>query len=208
MNRRDRKEHKRLSIVRAATDLFVEKDFHHVLMEEVAGRAGVGKGTLYRYFSTKEDLYLAAIFTGWERLHRELQRAVSEQGTMDGTLRKIAEEILGYFWKRRDFVTLVYRLERKRGGKEWTIWQRRRKGTVEMIEAVLRGGLSPSPLARTHRRLLAEIFLGMLRAVVLHRGYRDEPEGLARLVVDVFLTGVVQAGQRKNIRSRGDGITT
>jgi AcrR family transcriptional regulator len=197
MNRRDRKEHKRLSILLAATDLFVEKDFHDVLMDEVAARAGVGKGTLYRYFPAKEDLYLAAIFAGWEHLHEELQRVVTEKGPAGDTLRKIAEEILGYFWSRRDFVTLVYRLEQKRGGKEWAIWQRRRKGTVAIVEGVLRRRPSPSSLAHSHSRLLAEIFLGMLRAVVLHRSHRDQPKGLARLVVDVFLSGIVQAGQQK-----------
>jgi AcrR family transcriptional regulator len=201
MTRRERKEHKRVSILRAATDLFVEKDFHHVLMEEVAVRAGVGKGTLYRYFPAKEDLYLAAIFAGWERLHEELQRVVSEEEPMDNTLRKIAAAILDYFWKRRDFVTLVYRLEQKRGGREWTIWQRRRKGTVEMVAAVLRKGLISARLARTHARLLAEIFLGMLRAIILHRGRRDQPEALARLVVGVFLTGVIQAGRQEKTRS-------
>ena len=82
MTRRERKEHKRVSILRAATDLFVEKDFHHVLMDEVAAGAGVGKGTLYRYFPAKEDLYLAAIFAGWERLHEELQLVVSEEESM------------------------------------------------------------------------------------------------------------------------------
>ncbi len=200
MNRRERKEHKRVSIVRAATDLFVEKDFHHVLMEEVAVRAGVGKGTLYRYFPTKEELYLAAIFAGWERLHEQLQVAVSKEGSMDSTLQKIAQGILGYFWKRRDFVTFVYRLERKRGGREWTTWQRRRKGTVGMIEAVLRQGLGQSPLVHTSAGLLAEIFLGMLRAVVLHRGHRDQPEALARQVVNVFLTGILPTEDSRSIK--------
>lgn len=201
MTRRERKEHKRVSILRAATELFVEKEFHYVLMEEVAARAGVGKGTLYRYFPAKEDLYLAAIFAGWERLHGELQRVVSEEESMDNTLQKIAAAILDYFWKRRDFVTLVYRLEQKRGGKEWTIWQRRRKGTVEMVAAVLRKGLLSSRLDGAHSRLLAEIFLGMLRAVILHRGRRDQPGVLARLVVGVFLTGVIRAGQQEKNRS-------
>lgn len=203
MNRRDRKEQKRLAILHAATEVFVESDFHHVLMDEVAARAKVGKGTLYRYFPTKNELYLEAIFAGWERLHEELRRTVSDEDTMDSTLRKIAEKILGYFWERRDFVTLVYRLEGKRGGKEWAVWQSRRKGTVAMIEAVLQRGLSRPRLARTDARLLTEIFLGMLRAAILHRGQRDRPKGLARIVVQVFLAGVTQATSTES-GSEGD----
>ncbi len=41
-------EAKRERILRAATELFAEQDYHRVLMDDVAARAAVGKGTLYR----------------------------------------------------------------------------------------------------------------------------------------------------------------
>ena len=72
------------AILQAATELFAEKDFHAVLMEEVALRAGVGKGTLYRYFPTKDKLYVSTIVIGWDRLREELEKqkvAVSVRGT-------------------------------------------------------------------------------------------------------------------------------
>ena len=40
----------------SAESLFSEKDFHDVKMEEIAKKAGVGKGTIYTYFKSKEDL--------------------------------------------------------------------------------------------------------------------------------------------------------
>jgi len=53
------KETKRLQIVSSAKALFAERDFFRVKMEDVAQMAGVAKGTLYIYFSTKEELFLA-----------------------------------------------------------------------------------------------------------------------------------------------------
>ena len=43
----------------AAARLFGAHRFHEVRMEDVAAAAEVGKGTLYRYFRDKEELYLA-----------------------------------------------------------------------------------------------------------------------------------------------------
>lgn len=50
-------ERNRLAILDAAHDLFAASPT--VSMNEVAGRAGVGAGTLYRHFPTREDLILA-----------------------------------------------------------------------------------------------------------------------------------------------------
>lgn len=44
-------------LLEAALDLFVEKGFAATRVEEVASRAGVSKGTLFLYFSSKEDLF-------------------------------------------------------------------------------------------------------------------------------------------------------
>ena len=55
---------RRERVVAAAAQLFSEKRFDEVLMEEIAHQAQVGKGTLYTYFSDKEELYFAVVFEG------------------------------------------------------------------------------------------------------------------------------------------------
>jgi AcrR family transcriptional regulator len=52
---------RRDGIIQAAIDLLGERDYDAVQMRDVAERAGVALGTLYRYFSSKEHLYAAAI---------------------------------------------------------------------------------------------------------------------------------------------------
>jgi TetR/AcrR family transcriptional regulator, repressor of fatR-cypB operon len=47
---------KREAIMAAALDLFVERGFHGTAVPEIADKAGVGAGTIYRYFENKEAL--------------------------------------------------------------------------------------------------------------------------------------------------------
>ncbi|MET9232116.1 TetR/AcrR family transcriptional regulator [Lentzea sp. NPDC003310] len=56
----------RVAIIEAAHELFAENPL--VTLSEVAKRAGVGAGTLYRHFPTREDLILAAYQHDIERL--------------------------------------------------------------------------------------------------------------------------------------------
>jgi AcrR family transcriptional regulator len=52
-----------LAILRAGLELFIEGGVEGTSMEQIAKRAGVGKPTIYRRFSTKEELIAAAMET-------------------------------------------------------------------------------------------------------------------------------------------------
>lgn len=56
-----RKEFRPGELLAAALDLFAEKGFAATRAEEVAHRAGVSKGTLFLYFSSKEELFKAVV---------------------------------------------------------------------------------------------------------------------------------------------------
>ena len=47
---------KRSLILDAALEVFAARGFHEATMDEIAATSGVAKGTLYRYFESKEDL--------------------------------------------------------------------------------------------------------------------------------------------------------
>jgi AcrR family transcriptional regulator len=55
------KELKIREIARAAIALFSKKGFAATSVEEIAEAAGIGKGTIYEYFKTKEGVFVAAI---------------------------------------------------------------------------------------------------------------------------------------------------
>ena len=55
------KEHKVKSIAQAALGLFAQRGYAATRVEQIADSAGVGKGTIYEYFGTKADIFVAAI---------------------------------------------------------------------------------------------------------------------------------------------------
>jgi TetR/AcrR family transcriptional regulator, repressor of fatR-cypB operon len=56
---------KREAILAAALELFTERGFHGTAMPLVAERAGVGAGTIYRHFESKEAL-VNALYQSWK----------------------------------------------------------------------------------------------------------------------------------------------
>jgi len=55
----DKKSQKRKKIIDSAAKLFSQKSYHEVMMEDVAKLSSIAKGTVYNYFSSKEELYFS-----------------------------------------------------------------------------------------------------------------------------------------------------
>jgi len=55
---------KKRRLLLAALDVFAEQGFHATTIDQIAERAGVGKGTVYLYFQSKQDLFLGIIQEG------------------------------------------------------------------------------------------------------------------------------------------------
>ena len=49
---------RRATLVKAASELFAERGYDHVSLDEVAEKSGVTKVIVYRHFASKKDLYL------------------------------------------------------------------------------------------------------------------------------------------------------
>ena len=91
-----RKESRPAELIAAALDLFVERGYASTRLDEVAGRAGVSKGTLYLYFESKEDLFKAVVRETIVPLIREHQRGI-EQSELDSA--RLLERFFVQWWE-------------------------------------------------------------------------------------------------------------
>jgi AcrR family transcriptional regulator len=70
---RERKALNKKNIQDVAKAIFFERGYANSTIEEIAQRAGIGKGTLYYYFTTKDDLFLSLTFPLLEKINESLE---------------------------------------------------------------------------------------------------------------------------------------
>ncbi len=71
------KGERRTEILNAAEQVFFEKGLALATMDEIAEQAELSKGTLYLYYKSKEDLYMAIICRGHQILLKMFEEAAS-----------------------------------------------------------------------------------------------------------------------------------
>jgi AcrR family transcriptional regulator len=88
---------KREAIIEHAIATFAEDGFRNADVQAIADGAGVGKGTVYRYFGNKEELFWATCMAVLERLAAHLMAAVSPVESPLEKLRAAASAYAGFF---------------------------------------------------------------------------------------------------------------
>ena len=80
-----------------ALELMEQIPFELVLIDEVAARAGVGNGSVYRQFRSKEELYAAAVIGGFAELQREIRVALAGCNSVREQIATIVRHALIFF---------------------------------------------------------------------------------------------------------------
>ncbi|MDR6673823.1 TetR/AcrR family transcriptional regulator [Xanthomonas sp. 1678] len=94
---RVRTEAKREAIVEAAAGVFLEAGFEGASMTQIASRAGSSKRTLYGYFPSKEELFVAVAHSVAERFMEPILAALMQtEDDLPTALQRLGEDALGF----------------------------------------------------------------------------------------------------------------
>jgi len=72
-------EVRRFEILVAARELFTERDYHHVSMDDVAKKVGISKAGVYLYFKSKPELFVAMIERGFNKLIATVEAGLADE---------------------------------------------------------------------------------------------------------------------------------
>ena len=92
-----RKDARPQELLAAALDLFVERGFASTRLEDVARRAGVSKGTLYLYFTNKEELFKAVVR---DSIVPAIGAAEDSIAGFEGHSADLLRSVMGNLWQR------------------------------------------------------------------------------------------------------------
>ena len=78
--REEEKQRQRSEMFGAALELFSQKGFYNVSMQEIAQRADFAIGTVYKFFKNKEDLYKSMLIEKAQEFHKILKQVLDTKG--------------------------------------------------------------------------------------------------------------------------------
>jgi AcrR family transcriptional regulator len=175
-------------ILSAATRLFGAHRFHEVRMDDIAAEAEVGKGTLYRYFEDKEELYRAMLGRSSDRFVRRMEGIVAGRGMARARLEALVEAVIDQFDAEPHLLDLIQRAEVLSAAGVPFPWQEPRERMPQMVRRLFDEAAAEGDFRVRDPDVSLWLLLGGLRAIIRF-GPRPRPDDLARRYVDCFLDG-------------------
>lgn len=105
--RREREKlRQRQEMLAAALDLFSQKGYHNVSMQEIAEKAEFAIGTLYKFFQNKEELYKALVLELCDEFEDSIMRAIEQPQDEVEKLRSYVRAKTEVFRRNLPFIRL------------------------------------------------------------------------------------------------------
>jgi AcrR family transcriptional regulator len=179
-------------ILDAAADLFASRAFHEVRLDDIAARAHISKGTVYLYWSSKEEVYLAVIRRGFtavlERLNVELPTC---QCRPLDQLTAIIKALVDFAFT----FPSVYRLMRDGTlTPEDPDLQRVRAQLIERIQGVIESGIGKGELCDPCPALTAQYIMSFIRGALLYPPPDLNRETLTSHMLHLLRRGIATGG--------------
>ena len=95
-------------ILEAARKVFARRGYASASVEDIARAAGIAKGTLYLYYSSKHEIYWEALKRGLTALCAELEKRVGEERSSDAKIRAFIATKLTWFEENQDLFKIYF----------------------------------------------------------------------------------------------------
>jgi len=110
--RLERKAESRRRILDSAREVFFRDGFMEANLDEVASRAGVAKGTLYRYFDSKAELYVAVLAEDGGAFERRMRETVDTPSCPPPELiRRLGRFYFTHWMRNPDYFQIFWAIE-------------------------------------------------------------------------------------------------
>jgi AcrR family transcriptional regulator len=99
---------RREAILEAARAVFAEKGLRASTIDDIAEAAELGKGTIYLYFKSKEQMFAALKLEGLARLAARFQAAIDPALPADQNMRRLCDAYVRFYREEPDYYWVLY----------------------------------------------------------------------------------------------------
>lgn len=207
-----RVERRRQQILHAATRFFARNGFHAADMQQLADELEIGKGTLYRYFPTKEALFVAATEQVMTRMREQINAAIALAGE-DG-LAAIARAVAAYlrfFDSHPEFVEILMLERSVFGGRRMPTYFSHREAHAERWSALYARLMDEGRVRRLPIESIRDVISSTVYGAMFTNyfaGRRKPLEVQSAQIIHVILTGILTDPERARPQWRLENLST
>ncbi len=189
-----KKQERSEQILQTAMTVFAREGYHKADVDEIAVKAGVGKGTIYRHFESKKGLFLAVVEWGISKMKSVIMETVKD---IDSPIEKITQATstyLTFFETHRGFYRVLIQ-EMTNFREEVEKIFRQKYLPQPLLEEEIRRGIEKGLIKDINSRSAAFALIGLTNNIIYQWLISDEAYPLMDeldIILEIWFRGVIK----------------
>lgn len=187
----------RTRILKAALKLFAKQGYDGTTTRDLAERAGVAEGTLFRHFSNKKAILIEVATQGWIEILTDLLTELSEMGSYKAVAQVMKKRMLNLH-QNADLLKVCFMEAQFHPDLREHIQSEVVTKMTDVAEAFFETAMEQGIYRRMNPKMVARVFLGMFtiagfsqETIMSPDSSPNEMKEMAEGIADIFLNGVL-----------------
>jgi AcrR family transcriptional regulator len=187
-----KREARRQAIIDASAHVFAQRGYHATGITELCAANGLGKGALYHYIGSKEELLAAIHDRVMDEVMLGADRVADNGGSPSQQLAMLGDELLDVIHRYPDHVWVFLHEFPALTGERAEQFRVRRREYERRVEAILQAGVDAGEFRGLEPRLTALAWLGMHNYTYLwlKPGGTLSARDVAEPFAEIFMRGI------------------
>ncbi len=192
-------ERRQIEILEVATRRFAQHGFTATDIQLVADELGIGKGTIYRYFPNKEELFLAAVDQGMRRLTEALHESTKPAKSPIESLERGIKGYLEYFDRRPEIIELLIQERAYFRERETPTYFAHREANIGPWKELFERLIADGQIRRVPVERITDVVSDLLYGTIFTNHFAKRKKSLAsqcKDVLDILFSGLLVESRR------------
>lgn len=184
---------RREQILAEATSLFAASGFPNTEVQAIADNLGIGKGTIYRYFPSKRDVFMAAVDRGIRLLGESVNRAADASREPMDCLLDAIKAYLAFFDEHPEIVELLIQERAEFRDRKTPTYFLHKEQNIGKWHLLLRELMQSGKVREMPEEAVADYISNLLYGMVFTKFFsgREKPlSDQADQVIEILLSGI------------------
>lgn len=183
-------------ILDAATKIFSKKGFANTDGDEIAKLAKLGKGTIYRYFKTKKELFFSVVDRGIDNLKDLVLEAMAKEKEPLDKIKKAIETYLRFFEEHPYLIRIFIHEQSEFQKRIQKRYYQHYYEHINKVEEVFKEAQALGLIKKKiYPRLAIAILTDMLNSFIYTwqlTGQKYSPSKSFSLITEIYFTGILE----------------
>ncbi|MBS0015411.1 MAG: TetR/AcrR family transcriptional regulator [Arthrospira sp. SH-MAG29] len=184
-------------ILKAATKLFARRGYEATTIKDLAAKAQVAEGTIFRYFPNKKAILVEVVTQGWVEILTDLLTELSEVANYQAISQIMRHRMMGLD-SNADLLRVCFLEAQFHPELSDRIQSEIIATMTDVAEAFFQTAIEKGVYRPMNPRMVAQVFLGMFavagfsyRTIIDPAASPKDMQEMAEGLTDIFLNGII-----------------